>query len=322
MVKLSSYAKFSWGVLAYTLLVILWGAFVRATHSGAGCGSHWPLCNGEVVPQSPQIETLIEFTHRLSSGLALPLTLVLVVWAFRAFPRGDAVRGAALASFILMVTEALIGAGVVIFEMVAHNASIARGYWMVSHLLNTFLLLAALSLTAWWASGGPTPRLRGQGSQLLLVGVGLLGLLLLGASGAIAALGDTLFPARSLAEGLQQDLSPSAHIFLRLRLLHPAIAIGASLYLLALAQLAQWQSSDPLTRRLARSLIALLLLQLGVGVVNVALLAPVWLQLLHLLVADLLWITLLLLSNSVLALPPSPVRAAHPDRRYSPPSPP
>jgi heme A synthase len=303
MVKLSRYATFSWGVLLYTLFVILWGAFVRATHSGAGCGNHWPLCNGEVIPQSPQIETLIEFTHRLSSGLALPMVLVMAVWAYRAFPKGHPVRGGAVASLFFMVTEALVGAGLVLLELVAHNDSMARAYWMVAHLLNTFLLLAALTLTAWWASGGQALRLKGQGNMRWLLGGGLLAMMLLGASGAIAALGDTLFPATSLAEGLQQDFAPTAHVFLRLRLFHPAIAVGTALYLVLLVALVSTARRDATTRWLAQLLMGLLLLQLGAGVLNVALLAPVWLQLVHLLLADLLWMTLVLLSATTLTAP-------------------
>ncbi|HEX9001707.1 MAG TPA: COX15/CtaA family protein, partial [Blastocatellia bacterium] len=85
--KFTRFAKFAWLVVAYNLMVIVWGAYVRASKSGDGCGSHWPLCNGEVIPLAPTVKTLVEFSHRLSSGLALLLTVVLVVWAFRAFAR-------------------------------------------------------------------------------------------------------------------------------------------------------------------------------------------------------------------------------------------
>jgi heme A synthase len=94
--------------------VILWGAFVRATGSGAGCGSHWPLCNGELVPRAPQVETVIEFIHRATSGLAFLLVLGLFVLAWRVYPKGDLVRRAAALSFLFIVTEALVGAGLVL----------------------------------------------------------------------------------------------------------------------------------------------------------------------------------------------------------------
>src|SRR5690606_23810418 len=184
------FRRLAWGALAYTLLVILWGGYVRASGSGAGCGAHWPLCNGEVVPRSATAETLIELTHRVTSGLALPLVLVLLAWAFRAFPKGSPVRKGAAFVVAFMVLEAAVGAGLVLFEQVAYNASIGRAYWMASHLVNTFLLLGALTLTAHAARGGAMPRLRGSGRRGPLVGGALLGLLVLGASGAVTALGD------------------------------------------------------------------------------------------------------------------------------------
>lgn len=287
----------------YNLAVILWGAYVRATGSGAGCGSHWPLCQGEVVPRAPQVETMIEFTHRLSSGLALVLVVVMLAWVLRAYPRRHPVRlGASLAMFF-MITEALIGAGLVLFELVADNASMFRAVSGATHLANTFLLLGALTLTAWWASGGAPVRLRGQGLVGGLLGVALLGVLLLGVSGAVTALGDTLFPPGSLAEGLRQDFSPAAHFLIRLRLLHPVIAIAVGLYVILAAGLSSTWRPGRSTRRLARLVTLLFLIQLGAGAINVILLAPVWLQLVHLLLADLVWISLVLLAATVLAQP-------------------
>src|SRR5690606_29028870 len=163
MGKLSRFAAFAWGVLAYNLLVVLWGAWVRVTGSGAGCGSHWPLCNGEVVPRSAGVETLVEFTHRLTSGVALLAVVALLLWAVRAYPAGHPVRRGARLSMGFMILEALVGGGLVLLELVADNASMARAYWMVAHLVNPFLLLGVLALTAWWAWGGAEVRLRGQG---------------------------------------------------------------------------------------------------------------------------------------------------------------
>src|SRR5690606_33978415 len=217
--KRERFAIYAWGVLAYNLLVVAWGAYVRATGSGAGCGSHWPLCNGEVVPRAPQIETISEFTHRLGSGLALLLVVGMVVWAVRAYPTGHRVRGGAYASLALIIVEALLGAGLVLFELVADNDSVARAFAMVAHLVNTFILVGALAITAWWASGGRALRLSRHRTATVLAAVGLAALLLTGASGAIAALGDTLFPSRTLAEGFAADMSTTSHILLRLRVL-------------------------------------------------------------------------------------------------------
>jgi len=299
--KLSRFANYAWGVLAYNLFVILWGAFVRATGSGAGCGSHWPLCNGQVVPRAPQVETLIEFFHRLTSGLAFLLVVVLLIWAYRAYPNKHRVRWTASFSMLFMITEALVGAGLVLFGLVADNASMTRAFSMAIHLLNTFLLLACLTLTAWWASGGEPVRLKRQGMRVVLLGVGLVALLVLGVSGAVTALGDTLFPSGSLAEGLRQDFSPTAHFLIRLRVFHPAIAVSVALYLILVVI---WLYSLPrsaATKRFSLGLIILLIIQLGAGVINITLLAPVWMQLVHLLLADLIWIVLVLLTASVLA---------------------
>ncbi|HEX6288865.1 MAG TPA: COX15/CtaA family protein [Herpetosiphonaceae bacterium] len=299
--KLTRLATYAWTVLAYNLAIILWGAYVRASGSGAGCGSHWPLCNGEIIPRNPQIETLIEFTHRLSSGLALIMVLALLIWAFRASPLGHPVRLGAFLSTFFIITEALVGAGLVLFMLVADNASMARALFMAVHLLNTFLLLGALTLTAWWASGGQAIRLRGQGTVALLLGAGIVGMLVLGVSGAITALGDTLFPASSLAEGLRQDFSPTAHLLLRLRVLHPTIAVGLGMYLLFAASCVSVLRPNVQTRRFARMIVALFVAQLAAGLVNVLLLAPIWMQLVHLLLADLVWIALILLAATALA---------------------
>lgn len=304
--KLSRFAIYAWAVLAYNLLVILWGAYVRATGSGAGCGSHWPLCNGEVVPRSPQAETLIEFTHRLSSGLAFLLVVGLLVWAFRTFPRGHIVRWAAGLSMLFMIAEALIGAGLVIFQLVAYNDSIARALSIAAHLVNTFLLLTGLTLSARWAAGGEPVRLRRQGVFGWLLGLGFIAMLVLGVSGALTALGDTLFPAGSLAEGLKQDFSPTAHFLIRLRLLHPVIAVSVTLFLILVATLCRLSRPGPASSAFSQALTLLLLLQLGAGVINVALLAPVWMQLVHLFLADLIWVVLVLLAASVLVASTNP----------------
>jgi len=296
-----TFARYAWAVLAYNLGVVLWGGFVRATGSGAGCGNHWPLCNGTVTQHSPSAATIIEFTHRLMSGLDLALVALLVVWAFRRFPRRHPVRLGATLSAVFLLTEALIGAALVLLQHVARNASVSRAYWLSTHLINTLMLLACLTLTAWWSAkrvGQAAPPALPRRRTVWMAGVSLASVVVLGVSGAIAALGDTLFPASSLAAGLAQDLDPAAHIFLRLRLLHPLIAVAVGAWLLFYA--VSSASRRPDVGRPAWSLVALLGAQIGAGVVNLLLLAPVWMQLVHLLLADLLWITLVLLSAAML----------------------
>ncbi|WP_438020024.1 COX15/CtaA family protein [Sorangium sp. So ce315] len=295
--------KFAALALAFTLGVILWGAFVRATGSGAGCGSHWPTCNGDVIPRSPSAETFIEFTHRATSGVAFLLVALQLVWAFVAYPAGHPVRGGASASMLFMITEAAVGAGIVLLEYVAHNASAARAVWMAVHLINTFLLVGAMTCTLYWARGGRRVRLRGQGATGALLAVALAGVLAVGVTGAIAALGDTLFAASSLREGIAQDFSPTAHFLLPLRTLHPAVAVVVSGYLLFARGAIAARRPSPLVQRLSTATGGLVLLQIAAGVVNLLLLAPVWMQLVHLLLADLLWMVLVTLAAAALGEP-------------------
>ena len=301
--KLSRFAKYAWFVLAVNLLVIVWGAYVRASGSGAGCGSHWPLCNGEVIPQSPTIKTLVEFSHRLTSGVALLLVVGLFIWAWRTFARGRHERLGALLTLVFMLTEALVGAGLVLLEYVAENKSMWRAVWMSGHLINTFVLVAMLTFTAWAATTGARVQWRERGPVVKVLLTALLATLLLGVSGAVSALGATLFPATSLAEGLQQDFSPLAHQLTRLRIIHPAISLVVSALLIYTARAVSAWRQNPVTKQIAQGVITLIGVQLVAGVVNLLLHAPIWLQLVHLLLSDLLWIALVLLALSALALP-------------------
>ncbi len=298
--KLSNFTKFTWAVLGFNILVILWGAFVRATGSGAGCGSHWPLCNGEVLPREPQIETIIEFSHRLSSGIAFILVLILFVQSLRLYEKGSPVRLGATLSFVFILTEALIGAGLVLFNWVAQDASLGRAISIVVHLINTFILLGCLALTGWWASGGGRIRFADRGRLGWLIITGLFGMILLGVSGALTALGDTLFPAGNLADAIRQDFSPTAHFLIRLRILHPTIAVVVSSFLIALSGYVRIKVNGELVSKWSRLLTVLVIIQLGAGAVNVVLFAPVWLQLVHLLLADVIWIALVLMTAATL----------------------
>lgn len=288
--------RFAGAVLGYNVLVILWGAVVRATGSGAGCGSHWPLCNGEVVPRSMSVARLIEFSHRLTSGLALLLVVALLVAVFRSRPKGHPARRAAAWSMAFMVGEAAVGAMLVLFELVADNRSFARAMFMAAHLLNTFFLLAALALTAHAAGGGGLVRLRGGGGEARALLLGATLVLLSSVSGAVAALGDTLFPAQSLQQALHADLSTASHVLIRLRLIHPFVAAAAAAFLLFVGWGLARKATSPEARRAALGVALLSVAQVLLGLLNVALLAPVVLQVAHLLLADVLWIALVLLA--------------------------
>jgi heme A synthase len=308
------FRAYAWSVLGVNLFVIIWGAYVRASLSGAGCGAHWPLCNGEIIPSSPAIETIVEFIHRLSSGAALLLVLGMLVYVWRTFPKGHALRLGAAGSAFFMLTEALLGAALVKFEWVAGNVSLGRVVSGSFHLVNTFLLLLCLTLTAWWASGGSPVRLKGSRLLLFSLGLGFLGVLVLGVTGSITALGDTLFPSSSLAAGIAQDFSPTAHFLIRLRVYHPLIAILVGFYTAFLTLLLRGLYEDRWVKRFSTTLGVLFLLQLCVGVLNLLLLVPYWTQLTHLLLADLVWITLVLVSAALFADPGPAVQPITPAR--------
>jgi heme A synthase len=288
----SSFVRYAWTVLTVNVLVVLWGALVRATGSGAGCGGHWPLCNGEVLPSAAGQATAIEFTHRVLSGIALVLVVALWVWALRRFPRAHAARTWAWAALGLIVLEALVGAGLVLLEWVGENASTGRAISIVLHLGITFGLLASLSLTAW--NGGTVREPATPAVRPAIAAALISGLIVVGMSGALTALGDTLFPPQTLAQGVLQDFDPAAHFLIRLRALHPilsaALVIGGILWADARRRVvttagAKWRLT---------ALRGLLLIQLAAGAANVILLAPVWLQIVHLLLANLVWLLLVI----------------------------
>ena len=296
------FSRYSWGVLAYTVLVIAWGAFVRASGSGAGCGEHWPLCNGVVVPRSPGLETIVELSHRLTSGLTLIAVAVMVIWAFRKFPKGHALRQGSVLTGIFLVLEAAVGAGLVLAALVKDNASILRAVVISAHLLNTFLLVGSMTYVAWYATRGRSSRFRVtiRGWQVPTVLGGLILFMIVGSSGAIVALGDTLFPTATLTEGLAQDFSPAAHFLIRLRIIHPILAMLTSAYWLVVSTLLRNLSPNKTVVQLSRMAAGAFVFQVLLGCVNLVLLAPTWIQLAHLIVADLTWVVLMILSLEVL----------------------
>ncbi|WP_412067606.1 COX15/CtaA family protein [Rubrivirga sp. IMCC43871] len=289
-------ARAAWGVLGYTVLVVLWGAVVRASGAGAGCGDHWPLCNGEVVPTAPALNTVIEFGHRITSGLAGIAAIGLAVVVFRGTERGHPARRASLLALFFMITEGAIGAGIVLFEQVAYNVSIGRAVWMAAHLTNTFLLLGALTLTAWYAEGQPGPRsLATRPASAVLVALGAT--LILGAGGAVTALGDTLV----LGGGLDPETNPVVATLLLARVFHPTMAFVT----LAFVALAVWMAR-PLGESITSHgfvLVGAFLAQMAMGALNVALQAPIWLQILHLLGTDLIWIAMVVWAARIVATP-------------------
>lgn len=284
--------QFAWGTLAYNVAVIVWGAYVRATGAGAGCGNHWPLCNGEIVPRGARLETMIEFSHRASSGVAALLVFGLCVACWRALPKPHPARMASLAAAVLMLTEALIGAALVKFELVAQNKSIARALSLPIHSTNTMLLLAAIAVTALWLPVDAASLRRAPGGTWLGA-FALIMLLVTTAAGVIAALGDTLFPAA----GMAADFSPSSHFLLRLRIFHPALAVLSTIVIAIFVTRASKRSEH--ARRFAGMVGIAIVAQLFLGLMNLSLHAPVWLQMVHLAVADGVWIATVLVAAAL-----------------------
>jgi len=296
--------RFAWAVLAYFIAVILWGALVRATSSGAGCGEHWPLCNGTVIQHSPRMDTIIEFTHRVTSGISFFSAVGLLAWTFAGTVRGHLARAASLAAVAFTLVEAILGARLVKLGLTAQSQSPLRAPYLALHLTNTLLLLGALTLAAHFLG-----RTRGytRNTVRLSAPVGawaaVIIVLIVGVTGSLAALGDTLFPTSSIAFAIAQDLSSSSAWLVRWRWTHPAIAFFAGVFILSPHMRATRRSLYWSNLGLSTLVLILLAAQYLLGALDVVLLAPVWLQVMHLLGADLLWAALVVLTAR-LALQP------------------
>ena len=289
-----NFAWFAWVVLAYNVAVILWGAYVRASFSGDGCGAHWPTCGGQFLPTQMATPRLIEFTHRMMTTLDSLATIALCIWAFRAFPKKHAVRRYSLLAVVFLVIEALLGAGLVLFRYVAHDLSVGRAGYLSLHLTNTMLLMGTYTITAWLADREQDEiKLSGMSSRLRMA---VLTTFVVSITGAIAALGDTLFPTTSLVNGVAQDFASGSSALLRLRLLHPAVAILSAIYLLwsAFGAMQDREEGDSLRTAGARVAV-MVMVQVLAGFANIYLQAPVWMQMLHLLIGDVVWIAVVLL---------------------------
>ena len=287
---MSSLVRYAWFVLIFNVVVIVLGGLVRATGSGAGCGSSWPTCQGELTPELVGA-TAIEFTHRAFSGVALILVFLLAVFVWRSRDKGHPARLGAGLSVVAIVIEALIGALIVVAEWVASDTSVARVVSVPLHLVNTLFLLAALTLTAFWLSGGrPFARKVAPRVRAAVIGGGLA-LVILAASGAVTALADTLFPKDPLAF----DYTAASHFLTRLRIAHPILALTAAGVAWWL-----WERSSKSRSGLGRLLVVLVVAMLATGALNVVLATPLWLRLTHLALADALWVTYVLVAAGAL----------------------
>ena len=305
--KMPAFAKYAWFALAYNVLVIVWGVFLRASKSGDGCGQFWLTCNGELIPSAPQFKTVIEFSHRMTTAVDGIVMLILLGWAIRRWSAARTVQNrqilyAAAGSMLFVITEAAVGAGLVLTGNTAEAITDTRPLWAIGHLVNTFILLTFLTLTAWFATGERRVDARPGAKVWLLIAVAVVGLLLVGSSGALAALSNMLFPSQSISEGIAKDFSPTSDLILRLRLSHPILSIFTSAYLIFIAG---WLKAnvpgDPNTAWWSRVVSILVMVQVAFGGATLLTLGPIVMQLGHLLLADLLWISFVLLIANFLA---------------------
>jgi cytochrome c oxidase assembly protein subunit 15 len=292
--------RFAWAVLGYFIAVILWGALVRATGSGAGCGDHWPLCNGTVIQHSARTDTIIEFTHRLTSGISFLCVVALAWWTIARTGRGHLARATALAGVVFTLVEAVLGAFLVKLGLTAQSHSPLRAPYLALHLTNTLLLLAALTLTAHFLSRR-AGFLRGsvRFTAPFVAVTSVIAVLIVGVTGSLAALGDTLFPASSLGEALTEDFSSTSTWLVRWRWTHPTVAFLACVFLVWLLVRAARRRAYWDNRGLSALVLVLLAAQYALGVLDVVLLAPVWLQIVHLFGADVLWSALVVLAARI-----------------------
>ena len=299
---MTRFAKFAWFTLAYNILVILWGVFLRASKSGDGCGQHWLTCQGEVIPSAPQLKTIIEFSHRMTTGPAFVFVVILLVWAWLRFAKGSPVRKAAAVSFLFIISEVLIGAVLVLTGNTAGAQTAERPFLAIGHLINSSMLLASLTMTAWFASDDRRLNVDGRTRMIALLAVGVGVLLLSGISGSVAALSSMLFPSDTLMEGVSKDFASSSDILLRLRVSHPLLAIFTSVYLIFLSGWVRKASDgDATVARWSNVLSVLVLIQLAFGAATFLTLGPIVMQVGHLLLADLVWISFVLMSANYLS---------------------
>lgn len=294
------FTQYAWFVVGFTVLVILWGAVVRATGSGAGCGRHWPLCNGEIVPRAEQIETMIELSHRMTSSFSGVLVIILLIWAYRAFPAKTLVRRSALLSFIFILIEGGLGAGLVLLELVENNASVLRAFAVGLHLLNTFVLLMWMVLTAWSSHYGHDIRLKMTHRPAQLMIIGLVIMAILSSAGAVTALGDTLFLSGALAEQVGEQ-NAAGHFLVQLRVIHPMMSVAVTIFLFIIGSNFLGQNPPDSIRKLIYGMFAILVMQTLMGLMTIVLKAPIYMQIGHLLIADILWIILLTLTFEVMS---------------------
>ena len=282
--RLISYTKLG---IVLSILSILAGAFVRATGSGDGCGSTWPTCKGKIIPQLSDTSEVIEFSHRSVSGILLIVTLIIFIKS-RNMSKGSIVRTTVNFLTFFVLFEAAIGAVIVLYEWVGLNSSLPRIIAVPIHLVNTFGLLACYAIL-YKVLLNNFKNIK-QLWDRRFVFIAFL-FLLSGATGSITALADVLFPSASFYEGLMEDFDRTSELLTRLRILHPMVATGLSVALIIESRKIQKDYKIDVKFFQILVFIAVIL-----GVLNVLSNILLLLSILHLAIADLLWITYIYVS--------------------------
>lgn len=285
---MNRFSKYSWFLLVWTILVIAWGTVVRATNSGAGCGNFWPLCGESLIPTFEVFHTGVEFLHRVMSGLLILFVITLVVWGTKHYKNDPVQKKVVWAVLGFTIIESILGAGLVLLGLVEDNDSHLRIAAVSIHLLNTFFLLGIITVNAWWSNHPPQLAANNKISRWITIAF-LVAVAVIGATGAITALADTLFPSTSMQHTLEEQLQPGGHILIYLRIYHPVLALllGGLVFM----SLRYFLSEGTTTiRRIKVGLMVAILAQVGLGFANILLLTPLYIQVLHLVTADLIWI--------------------------------
>ncbi|HWD41357.1 MAG TPA: heme o synthase [Fimbriimonas sp.] len=291
------FARFVWWTLLYNLAIVAWGVFVRASKSGDGCGSHWPLCDGDSHPMNGPVAKIIEASHRGTTSFAGLLAIVMLIWALRTFPKGHLARKGAIAVMGFTLMEGLIGWALVRFQLVTSNDSGVRAGVMATHVISTFLLLGSMALTGLAGAGIRPIKLKGQSSVGWILAMAGFGLVMIGVSGAISALGHTLMPTDNV---LKAAMNPATFWMVRIQPLHPLIAVSVGLYLALANGLVSHLRPDPFVKAAGKWMVGLYIGQLALGTMNIWLKAPIPMQMAHLVVADVNWISLIALATFAL----------------------
>ena len=313
MMSRAGFRKVAVFALIYNLLVVGWGVFLRAGNYGDGCGDHWPLCGDNNTPLMGTIARWIEGSHRISTSLCGPLALLLVYLAFRQFPRGDYGRKAAVGVLGMTLFEGAIGAFLVKFKLVAQNDSVNRAAIMAVHCVSTFVLVAFLTTLILATRGWRRPHLRSQGPVVTILAMAVLGIVMLGVSGAVSALAHQLHKVSNVLEAAMRS---DSHWMVRLQPLHPLIAVSVTLYVFLAVGLINHLRPHPNVKKAGDWLMLSFALQILVGSLNIVLDAPIVMQMLHLALADLNFIAVTALAVAAMAegverveIRPAPVEA-------------